>query len=253
MDYYLEMSLNHEYSQRVFVASQYKAAAFSYIREALFLYLEWKQETELSSSSLSPISNNPSYPSFSEKPPELDFLRRTPVPKEEKGVNLDEYAQIQMILHKYGSISQLWSEAAEWASQRKDIWKCEHFRRYWRRAALARGHAEWLLRERESSETTRHTKPIEKWRLWPPASIGQYDNDCLVVSMLVVLSSKSVEGLSRNFPWYDDDDEHGTNYNIMHTVMRDSQAESFGWPKHSFFFGPPVSKKYFTRQESDAN
>ncbi len=92
------MFLNHEYSQRVSVASHYKAAAFSYIREALFLYLEWKQETELSSSSFSPISNNPSYPSFSETPSERDFLRRAQDPKEEKGVNLDEYAQIQMIL-----------------------------------------------------------------------------------------------------------------------------------------------------------
>ena len=240
------MSLNHEYSQRVSVASQYKAAAFSYIREALFLYLEWKQETELSSSSFSPISNNPSYPSLSETPSELDFLCRTPDPKEEKGVNLDEYAQIQMILHKYGSISQLWSEAAEWASQRKDIWKCEHFHRYWRRAALAKGHAEWLLRERESSEIIGHTKPIEKWRLWPPASIGQYDNDCAIVSMLVVLSRFSAEWQGLNFTGYDDD-EHGTNYNIMHTRMRDPQADRFGWPKHAFFFGPPVSVKCFTR------
>jgi hypothetical protein len=152
-----------------------------------------------------------------------------------------------MILHKYGSISQLWSEAAEWASQRKDIWKCEHFRRYWRRAALARGHVEWLLRERESSDIIGHTKPIDKWQFLPPASIGQYDNDCLIVSMLVDASpEKSAERQGRTFPYYDDD-EHGTNYNIMHTEMEDSQAKRFGWPKHAFFFGPPVSVKCFTR------
>ncbi len=66
--------------------------------------------------------------------------------------------------------------------------------------------------------------------------------------MLVCLSEKSVEELlGGTFPYYYDDDEHGTNYNIMHTTMRDSQAERFGWPKHAFFFGPPVSVKCFTR------
>lgn len=235
------MSLNHEYIQRVFIASQYKAAAFSYIREALFLYLEWKQETELSSNSKSSqIPNSPDSPSFSENSSEPTFLRRTQDPKEEKGVNLEEYAQIQMILHEYGSVSQLWSSAVEWASQKKDIWKSEHFRRYWRRAALARGHAEWLLREREFSENIGHTKPIENWRFWPPAAIGQYDNDCAIVAILTVMSAKATEKLhTGDFPHYDDD-EHGTNYNIMHTTMRDSQAERVGWPKHAFFFGPPV-------------
>jgi hypothetical protein len=81
----------------------------------------------------------------------------------------------------------------------------------------------------------------------PPASIGQYDNDCVIVAMLVDASFENfAEWQGRTFPRYDND-EHGTNYNILHTVMKDSNAKRFGWPKHAFFFGPPVSVKCFTR------
>jgi hypothetical protein len=41
------MALNHEYTQRVKIANEYKTSASAYIWEALSLYLESKQEVEL--------------------------------------------------------------------------------------------------------------------------------------------------------------------------------------------------------------
>lgn len=45
------MAMNHEYMERVKIANAYKAQAVGYIWEAMSLYLEWKQETELTGKS----------------------------------------------------------------------------------------------------------------------------------------------------------------------------------------------------------
>jgi hypothetical protein len=170
---------------------------------------------------------------------------------EEKGMKLAEYAQIQIMSHDFGSVSQLWAEAAEWAVQEKDIWKSEHFRRWWRRAALARGHAEWLLQERSKRQDKGHMKAIESWRLRPPGSIGQYDNDCAIASILFVMRPKPLDD-DVKFPFYGDDG-YETHYNMMHTEMRDRDDEMFGCTKHSFLYGAPVSIQCFHGSISGAN
>lgn len=49
-----------------------------------------------------------------------------------------------------GGIAKLWSEASQW-SQNLDVngWYRRRFREWWIRAAMARGHAEWLVSEME--------------------------------------------------------------------------------------------------------
>ena len=51
-NYYTEIALNLEYIRRVVLAQQYKVEALAYIREALFLHLEWKQETKVTGKSI---------------------------------------------------------------------------------------------------------------------------------------------------------------------------------------------------------
>ena len=45
--YYTEMAQNNEYIMRVRISEIYKAAATQFMLQALFMYLEWKQEKEL--------------------------------------------------------------------------------------------------------------------------------------------------------------------------------------------------------------
>lgn len=138
----------------------------------------------------------------------------------------------------FGCYSLLWAEAVEWALQgpgstSKSI--SRNFRRWWLRAAIARGHAEWLIEERAETREPGHIKPIEAWRLQYPGSVGHYDNDCGIVGILFLQFPRDTP-----FPGYVDD-EYGTLYNITQTVARETQNEAYGWPFNSFTYGAPVS------------
>jgi hypothetical protein len=53
-----------------------------------------------------------------------------------------------------GGITTLWAIAVEWGLNKRDRPKLEYswFRDWWLRAAMARGHAEWLLEELQSPQ-----------------------------------------------------------------------------------------------------
>lgn len=49
---------------------------------------------------------------------------------------------------------QLWAKAAEWSAHPETrIHRAKQFRTWWLRAAMARGHAQWLLDELRHSPT----------------------------------------------------------------------------------------------------
>lgn len=103
-------------------------------------------------------------------------------------------------MEEFGGILGLWEQAAEWGQNKKT------FRRWWVRAAMAQGHAEWLEKEpyhlyspytplphfritlllakarSTGTQSLKPTPPLESWRLWPPGMPGSYVHDCAVVA-----------------------------------------------------------------------
>lgn len=146
------------------------------------------------------------------------------------------------------SFVSLWENAIKWSAAGEGV--SHHFRRWWMRAASARGHAEWLLKEQEIMAGKR--QHIDKQRLIPPASIGQYDNDCGIFSLLVLtepnrrpfIDPKTGQlGHDLRGPAYTDDD-FDTNYNIAHTLAHERQNDAFGWPQSSTLYGAPVREPF---------
>ena len=143
----------------------------------------------------------------------------------------------------FGCFSRVWSEAAEWA-RAGDIPKDEiqifrqfHMINWLIQTALAKGHADWLVKERLISYEVGHTKPIEPWRILPPGTVGQYENSCVISTSLVITH------FTEDFPWYKDD-VYSTEFNLLSDDLRGRQAQDFGWPKDSFVYGPPVRFKF---------
>jgi len=142
---------------------------------------------------------------------------------------------------EFGGFTRLWAETVEWALQgagSRSEWKSHHFRRWWLRAALARGHAQWLVKERVVARTQGHTKPIEKWRLQPPGRVVFYEQDCAIYAVLVLTRPRP--GDPDGFPAYDDDD-FNTSYNIAQMEARAIQSNAYGWTFYSYTYGAPVS------------
>lgn len=242
------MERNQEYIARARMAEHYTSAARSYIMEALYMYLEWRQEQELA-------NENPSSPA--DQP---GVGRGVAEPRaERKWKEINEYLNHLIQTAEFGCLSMLWQEAISWITRSKDddpfadsgiafvkfrSFRPTHFHGWWVRAALARGHAEWLLKERIESHTVGHPTPIEGWRLLPPGTVGQYDNSCLVWSTLFVLHHR--ERHTNGDEDYDFDvayerDVYYTKFNTLSDEMRGKQSLDFGWPVYSFLYGAPVS------------
>lgn len=137
---------------------------------------------------------------------------------------IDDYLSAEIQADAYGCLSRLWDRAIERNGLHRP------FTDWWVRAALAKGHAEWLLRERKESTIIGHVSPIESWRLFPPGSIGQYDNSCLTWSLLFLHIR---EGKFQK-------DLYGTCFNLLSEDLRGRSSHNFGWPHHSFVYGAPV-------------
>lgn len=135
-----------------------------------------------------------------------------------------------------GGYSRIWDEAAAWAAEKSSVVGTWHFNNWWVRAALARGHAEWLLKERLLNQHPGHSAVIEEWRLVWPGVVGQYDNSCVIYCDLIV--GEPVESRDTH-PFYSDD-EYGTNFNTRSEHMRGLQSHTCGFPFNSFVFGAPV-------------
>lgn len=218
-DYYLEMERNREYHARSEMAELYKRSAREYMLEALYPFLEDKQTEEI----------------------KLTHAE----PKE-----IHEYLEQVIEQDNYGCLSRLWDEAISWDRTRQEVakaqghhlvtevptrddvferWRPEKFDLWWTRAAQARGHADWLLRERRESELVGHSAPIETWRILPPGTVGNYDNSCVIFSFSAALAFCSDYRI----------DAFGTEFNISSEQVRGWQSGEFGWPYHSFVYGAP--------------
>src|SRR6266536_3723582 len=77
--------------------------------------------------------------------------------REEKEIR--EYL-IAQLKEDHSCFSKLWDEAASWAASREDVVGSWHFKNWWTRAAFARGHAEWLIKERNLNSLAGNLKPI---------------------------------------------------------------------------------------------
>jgi len=240
---------------RVMMANVYLVTARQLIFEPLSLYLERKQEKELKGTLL------PSY-----KNPML-YVQRNMSNKEAietggEAKDIYQYFSESLQQDKFGCLSKLWADAVEWYATDESAcprgWFEEagistrpietvnhghpsYFLQWWVRAAQARGHAEWLIKERRESLTPGHSAPIESWRLRPPGTVGQYDNSCGPWCVWMVVYGKKRE----DPPGYDyDEDDFCTNFNIVSDMMRGNQAVDYGWPMHSFVYGAPVRCRF---------
>ncbi|KAF8533834.1 hypothetical protein BDD12DRAFT_466182 [Trichophaea hybrida] len=207
--HYMEMGSNHQLIKRMDMAVYYKDMAFSYIYEALSLYLEKKLEKGIQE------MNQPE-------------------------MSLDSYLVEEQ--KRVGSLPPLWAEAARWSLEAGPElkWFTYHFRRWWVRAAMAMGHGEWLEKEIRRSyfdrKGARFLSPGEDWRLLEPGPVKYYENDCAIHCRLV-LQAENGEWENR-FPAFADD-EYFTKYNATTTMIRDKQCHSYGDPFYSFVYGAP--------------
>ncbi|RYP38511.1 hypothetical protein DL766_000928 [Monosporascus sp. MC13-8B] len=191
-EYYLEMERNQEYIMRAEMAEVYKNSARAYMMEPLYLYLEWKQTQEIEATKAEPRE-------------------------------IHEYLAAEIQADEFGCLSRLWDRAIDWNGLRRPL------NDWWIRAAHARGHAEWLLRERRDTTTVGHPSPIESWRLLPPGTVRHYDNSCVVWTI-------HVEGvLSGRF----ENDLFFTCFNSLSEEMRGRASLETGWPLYSYVYGAP--------------
>jgi len=196
--FYMELSQNQEYVMRVEVAEIYKRAAGQYMFEPIEEYLEERQERELEETQGEPLT----------------FLK---------------YADKTITMGKYGCLSRLWWETVQRYEARAafdtESFRPSHLQRWWVRAAHARGHAEWLIKERRDAQTVGHTRPIESWRLLPPGTVDQYNNSCLIWTMWALKGKP--------------DDHFLTFFNISSDTIRGQNSIDTGWQRHSFLYGAP--------------
>jgi len=202
------------------------------------MYLEWRQEQELANEDPSSPTDQPGVGRCVAKPR-----------AERKGKEINEYLNHVIQTTKFGCLSMLWQEAISWIARPEDdipfrvrSFRPTQFHGWWVRAALASGHAEWLLKERIESHTVGHPKPIEGWRLLPPGRVEHYDNSCLVWCLL--FASHQLHMNRDNDHDLDvayEGDVYYTKFNMLSDKMRGEQSLDFGWPVYSFLYGAPVS------------
>ncbi|KAH7207914.1 uncharacterized protein BKA55DRAFT_546991 [Fusarium redolens] len=231
IEYYREIDLNNEFVTRSKMAKAYEDQSWLYAQEALLLYAEEAQEAELKGH-VSRIRVIPP-----RVWPPLTYQTGT----RKQGTDIEQYTNEAM--DNSGSLSRLWAKAAEWGVHMADSFHAYHFRSWWIRAAMAKGHAEWLLKEplpqfRQLLHTG--TKVTAPWRLIPPPPISYYDNDCGPQSLLAFQASeeelfeRAGKKLFPHFP----DDEYYTKYNLTSHHVWELQS-MIGDPEFSFLYGCP--------------
>lgn len=230
-DYYLEMEKNREYLTRSKVAELYKDSARRFMMEALYLFLEQKQTDEIEGLL---VRTNGVY---------ARLTRLACLATQIESREIHEYMLHVIQNDSFGCLSKLWDQAIEWARKEEDVaqqsdifgndmnWRPTNFNLWWLRAANARGHAEWLLRERSESLLVGHSDPIEPWRLLPPGNVEHYDNSCVIWSLQYLMAHCKGHRI----------DAFGTEFNIASEEARGLQSRNFGWPYYSFVYGAPVS------------
>jgi hypothetical protein len=231
IEYYREIDLNNEFATRSKMAKVYLDQSWLYAQEAILLYTEEAQEKELKGhvSRIRVI------------PPRVWSLLTYQTVTKKQGIDIKQYT-IEAI-DRSGSFSRLWAKAAEWGVHAADSFHAYHFRSWWIRAAMAKGHAEWLLKEplppfRQLLQSG--AKTTVPWRLIPPPPVSYYDNDCGIQSLLAFrateeeLFERAGKKLFPHFP----DDEYYTKYNLTSHLVRELQAMT-GDPEVSFLYGCP--------------
>ncbi|KAL2871751.1 uncharacterized protein BJX67DRAFT_377486 [Aspergillus lucknowensis] len=200
-EYYAEMEQNEEKVQRFAMAELYDSASFSYLQEAINFYLNGGVGTEEEEG---PTELGPQDGSF------LDALRRA------------------------GTLSRLWWEAVKWDRHRET--GNAHFLRWSVRAAMARGHADWLRKEIQAgsygrSLSIRPPRPIERWRLLPPPPVGYYYHDCAIYAPMAAHALRTKEPPN--------EDGVFTDYVVWATTLRELDMLLKDSPEVSFNFGAP--------------
>lgn len=114
--------------KRVEVAEKYKSFAFACICEAISIYIQGTED-ELERS----------------MPPLLGTIGY--IQQVDRVISIGDYL-------RPGGITTLWAAAVEWCLNKKErrAFHYEHFRNWWIRAAMAQGHAEWLIQELKDSQ-----------------------------------------------------------------------------------------------------
>lgn len=122
--------------RRVEIAGQFKNAAYTYIFEAISLYLQLDEGEKDKGT----VHFHCAFDSY--------CLLISVKARGKRRADQDGNLEVE-IFGKANSISRLWENATKWVASPKcsDSTKV-HFRMWWLRAAMARGHAEWLLYER---------------------------------------------------------------------------------------------------------
>ncbi|KAK0639692.1 hypothetical protein B0T16DRAFT_463338 [Cercophora newfieldiana] len=149
--YYMELYRNQENVKRAELRRQFKEFAFTCLCEAMSVFLRWEEENgKVAAKGAKPTDPNAG------------------------------------LFGDYGSLTKLWESAAKWSAsaQRSGIQReefhAEEFRLWWVRAAMGRGHAEWLLEERweKGGISMDQWKPMEAGRRLSPPPLSCYDNGC---------------------------------------------------------------------------
>jgi hypothetical protein len=141
------MERNHERVIRFQTAKLYDSAAYAYLLEAIYLYLEEKYDIKQPGLRL-PYDHLSCYLVFAHNSriaaeqtllPEEDFLLRA--------------------LKEAGTFSKLWLEAVRWDDKVGPTKGNRHFFHWCARAAMARGHADWLRNELQPGYCMLHFEP----------------------------------------------------------------------------------------------
>ncbi|KIW89870.1 uncharacterized protein Z519_09299 [Cladophialophora bantiana CBS 173.52] len=187
-DYYAEMARNKELVDRSTLAEYYKLMAYEYAMEAMNEYLE-PREAERAKASGAGFRTN--IQCFTEA------------------------------AREQGGVLALWEHVAK--LHHSD----ESFQKWWTRAAFARGHAEWLLKEpykKYHGQSSKPQDPIEPWRLWPPRSPRQSTQDCV---------PNFLQGL------WGPNDFYRTTYWLSHHTLTEAEYQLTGRMPLSSLFGAP--------------
>lgn len=216
--YYEEMAINNQNIQRKIMAIIYRDYAWDYIWEALSLFLEWKQEKELSDSG-------------------------------GDGLEISKYAIEQIMSQDFGCWPLLWEQAVMWAANgagNSQI-SVHLFRQWWHRAGRAQAHAEWLTQELRMPGAHNAQRPMDPDRLRPPGTVEEYDKTCGIYAVMFRIKPKPFvhepstgEGQREGpYPAYEDD-AFGTEFSICHTDIQERQRDKYGWAQSSYLYGAPT-------------
>jgi len=227
------------------MAQLYKLSSREYIMENILEYLEHDQEMALKGKLLTLVQIQRS----KRRADQISLLDVDEKPRE-----IYDYLSYTIGKKEFGCLGKIWADAVavNYRPKTDDDEKSDmgsmtalrgmesmHFDAWLVRAALARGHSEWLTRERLDSYTIGHPNPIEAWRLLPPGSVGQYDNSCVIWSTLFIVH------LQEDLPIYARDCDF-TSFNIISEEMRGHIEQEFSdevtgsevWPATDWGIAP---------------